>query len=185
MRSGACDDGARHKRSCGERCQQGRQLARSTAPIRRRAGLAGTGRRAVHRNHAEGDGNHGKQKVRLHQGRVQIRSDSDAADDTVYEHRHEHADSRPTQSADSRTNPERSNRQKQCRDPDYPAQQSIDLFDRTMPRRDINKAFTVAVRPVVAAEAAPGEANNSARHREQANARRRYDGELAISGDVA
>ena len=112
---------------------------------------------------------------------MQVAAYSDAADDTIGEHRQQHGDRRHLESTPHGAHPERSDRHQQRGDADEAADEPVDLFDCRVPAGHVDEPLVVAVGPVVAPEATPGEANDRAGDGEEADARHRDDRDLAES----
>ena len=138
---------------------------------------------AVHGDEAERDRRHRQQEVRLHERRVQVGAHGDAAHHPVGEHGDEHQDRRDDEpvlpgARPSRPDPERSDRHRQGRDADEPAEQAVHLLDRSVPARHVDERLIVAVRPVVAAEATTGQPHDATGDDQQAQTRHRDDRQL-------
>ncbi len=112
---------------------------------------------------------------------MQIAANGEPADDAVAEDRQQDDDRRHPQAPSHRTHPERPDRHDQCGDADETAHEPVDLLDRRMSAGDVDETLVVAVRPVITAEAAAGEANDRAGDRQEAHTGHRDDGELPES----
>ena len=65
-----------------------------------------------------------------------------------------------------------------------PAEQTVDLLDRGVTTRHVDERLVVAVRPVVAAEPAPGEPDDAPGDDEQAQSDRGDERDLAEPADA-
>ena len=167
-----------------ERCssQPRDESCESSGPLFERSGLGlrmGVG--PSNRNHAKRYGQHGEKKVRLHEGGVEVRTNRDASDYAVGEHRDEHTDCWPAESETSRALTERCDRKEQRRDADQPAEHPVGLLDCRVSGRHVNETFGVAIRPVVATKPTSGEANNATCNHQHTDANSRDNRQPAIS----